>query len=77
MIRMGFAAVCGLSLILAGCGADPAVLGITGPGTTMAAPQMPGAVTGGSSATGSTGMVDDTPRTGGTDGGRFWQYNTR
>lgn len=76
MIRVGCLAVMGLPLALAGCGGNPAAFGITGPGTTIAAP-VQNAATGGTSAAGSTGMMDESPRPDGAPDGRYWQYNTR
>ncbi len=76
MIRVGYLAVVGLPLALAGCGDNPAAFGITGPGTTITAP-VQSAATGGGSAAGSSGMTDESPRPDGAPDGRYWQYNTR
>lgn len=63
-----------LLLPLAACGADPASLGLTGPGGSIE-PRRENVGTGGTSPSAGTNVAPEPPPRDDTPGGRYWRYN--
>ena len=59
---------------LAGCAADPASLGLTGPGGSIE-PRRENVGTGGASPSAGTNVAPEPPPREDAPGGRYWRYN--